>query len=119
MRRNETFKFTASSQTSKVYIWLHDHKTLGKDKEIAEGEVEIWRHIQADGMSQADVLVDLRPTGQLQLRLDFDASGGPTSSSASISSGDTHHHHRMGRTLSQAGSRFSLHKPRAEDMPRL
>ncbi|TEB05179.1 hypothetical protein FA13DRAFT_1580256, partial [Coprinellus micaceus] len=57
---NETFKFTASSHTQKAYIWLHDHKTLGKDKEIADGEVEIWRHIQPEGMTQADVFIELR-----------------------------------------------------------
>ena len=38
--RNESFSFTVSSLTPKVFVCVHDHKTLGKDKEVAEGEVE-------------------------------------------------------------------------------
>ena len=29
-----------SAQTTKLFVWVHDHKTLGKDKEVAEAEVE-------------------------------------------------------------------------------
>jgi len=25
----------------KLYIWVHDYKTIGKDKEIGEGEIEV------------------------------------------------------------------------------
>ena len=39
--RNESFVFAASSRTPKLYIWVHDHKTIGKDKAIGEGEVEV------------------------------------------------------------------------------
>lgn len=39
--RNESFIFAASSFTPKLFIWVHDHKTLGKDKELAEGEVDV------------------------------------------------------------------------------
>lgn len=38
--RNDTFSFATSPLTSKLFVWVHDHKTLGKDKGIAEGEVE-------------------------------------------------------------------------------
>jgi hypothetical protein len=39
--RNESFKFTAGPMTPKIYVWVHDHKTLGKDKDLAEGEVDV------------------------------------------------------------------------------
>lgn len=40
LHRNESFSFAVSSLTPKVFVWVHEHKTLGKDKEVAEGEVE-------------------------------------------------------------------------------
>lgn len=39
--RNESFVFGASVHTPKVHVWIYDHKTLGKDKLIAEGEVDV------------------------------------------------------------------------------
>jgi hypothetical protein len=39
--RNETFTFAAGSFTPKVYVWIHDHKTLGKDKLLGEGEIDV------------------------------------------------------------------------------
>ncbi|KAF8807280.1 transmembrane protein [Phlegmacium glaucopus] len=100
---NDSFSFTVSSLTSMVYVWIYDHKTLAKDKEIAEGEVEIWRHIRPEGISSAEVYVQLRPAGVLHMRLEFEAGVNPNSS-ASIHSGDHH-----SRTLSIASpSRFSI-----------
>ena len=29
-----------SSLTPNFFVWVHDHRTLGKDKEVADGEVE-------------------------------------------------------------------------------
>lgn len=114
--RNESFVFAAGAYTPKLFAWVHDHKTLGKDKELGDGEVDvsklvnakhcylqrglqIWRHIQPEGISSADVFLELRQGGLLRLRLEFDAT-----SNGSISSGE-----RMSRTISIASpSRFSI-----------
>ncbi|TFK41292.1 C2 domain-containing protein [Crucibulum laeve] len=101
---NESFIFAASTLTPRLFIWIHDHKTLGKDKVLGEGEVDIWRHIQAKGVSSAEVRVELQQGGLLTLRLEFDPSTNPASSSSSISSGE-----HVSRTMSIASpSRFSL-----------
>ncbi|CAA7258740.1 unnamed protein product [Cyclocybe aegerita] len=101
---NESFLFAASTLTPKLYFWIHDHKTLGKDKELAEGEVDIWRHIRADSVSSRDIFVELRQAGQLRLRLEFDPSSNPSRSTPSI-------HADGNRTMSlsmPSPSRFSL-----------
>ena len=41
MNRNETFTFTAGPSQPKIFVWVHDYKTLGKDKLLATGEVEV------------------------------------------------------------------------------
>jgi len=74
---NETFTFTAGTFTPKLFVWIHDHKTLGKDKQLGEGDIDIWRHIQPKGVSSADVFAELREGGQLRLRLEFDATSSP------------------------------------------
>jgi Ca2+-dependent lipid-binding protein len=45
----ESFTFVAGAQTPKVYVWVYDHKTLGRDKLLGEGEVDVstfnpWLH---------------------------------------------------------------------------
>ncbi|KAL0950758.1 hypothetical protein HGRIS_007526 [Hohenbuehelia grisea] len=112
---NETLTFTAGAFTPKAHIWIHDHKTLGKDKVLAEGEVDIWRHIQSNTASAADVSVELREgQGLLRLRLEFDATN-PMSSSASIYSVD--HAAPTSRASIISPSRFSLRgrRPGAEN----
>ncbi|KAI6045089.1 tricalbin [Pisolithus marmoratus] len=71
---NETFVFPASPSTSKLYVCVYDHKTLGRDKVLGEGEVEIWRHLQPGQSSVADLSADLREGGQVRLRLEFDTT---------------------------------------------
>jgi len=101
---HETFSFAVSPLTPKVSVSVYDHKTLGKDKEVAEGEVEIWRHIKSDDISSAEIQVQLRPKGTLHLRLEFEAGANPNlSSSLSVHSGE---HHSRGMSLSSP-SRFS------------
>lgn len=39
--RNESFLFSASALTPKLHTWIHDHKTLGRDKEMGEGDVDV------------------------------------------------------------------------------
>ncbi|KAF5377486.1 hypothetical protein D9615_005116 [Tricholomella constricta] len=105
---NESFMFTAGIHTPKLFAWIHDHKTLGKDKDLGEGEVDIWRHLQPHGVSSADVFLELRQGGLLSLRLEFDATLHPNGSSTSISSGE-----RAPRSLSIASpSRFSIGRSR-------
>ncbi|KXN83626.1 hypothetical protein AN958_01192 [Leucoagaricus sp. SymC.cos] len=100
---NESFVFAASPSTTKIYSWIHDHKTLGKDKELGSGEVDIWRHIQPHGVSSADVSLELRNGGLLKLRLEFDSTVNPSGGS-SMSSGEY-----VSRTMSiGAPSRFSI-----------
>lgn len=71
--RNETFTFYAGPSQSKVYVWVHDHKTLGKDKLLGSGEVDLWRHIQPGTNSVAEAVCELNDgQGRLRLKLDFD-----------------------------------------------
>ena len=40
--RRETFCWTpAGPLTPKLFLWLFDHKTIGKDREIGDGEVDV------------------------------------------------------------------------------
>ncbi|KAH6917432.1 transmembrane protein [Coprinopsis sp. MPI-PUGE-AT-0042] len=112
---NESFKFSASRHQPKIYVTIFDHKTLGKDKELADGEADIWRHIKpGTGTSAADVVLELRQGGLLRLRLEFDAASQEGSSGASVaSSGD--HGHGISRLSAVSPSRFSLHRKRATD----
>ncbi|KAF9458350.1 C2 domain-containing protein [Collybia nuda] len=105
---NESFVFAAGALTPKLFAWIHDHKTLGKDKELGAGEVDIWRHIQPEGMSSADVFLELRQGGLLRIRLEFDATTNPSNASINSGSGE-----RMSRTVSIASpSRFSIGRRR-------
>lgn len=74
--------------------------------------LQIWRHIQPQAASAADVSIELRHGGLLKLRLDFDPTVNPSNGS-SISSGE-----HISRTISMvAPSRFSIRgrRPGTED----
>ncbi|KII93708.1 hypothetical protein PLICRDRAFT_131763 [Plicaturopsis crispa FD-325 SS-3] len=114
---NEAFNFAASPSTAKLYLWVYDHKTIGKDKLLGEADVDIWRHLQPGQTSSADVFSELREgSGLVRLRLEFDAdvnpllSGRHSGSSVSIERSDT----KLGAPVSP--SRFSLRgrRPGAE-----
>ena len=79
-----------------MFVWVHDHKTLGKDKLLGEAEVDvcdqftrilvchltscgqIWRHIQQRGQTAAEVSVELgQGSGLLRARLEFDPDSNP------------------------------------------
>ncbi|THV06045.1 tricalbin [Dendrothele bispora CBS 962.96] len=102
---NESFTFAASALTPKMYVWVHDHRTLGKDKLLADGEVDLWRHIAPDKANAAEVSVELHNgTGLLRIQLDFDPTLSPLSRPSTSSSSE-----RVTRTMSMASpSRFSL-----------
>ncbi|KAI0318989.1 tricalbin [Amylostereum chailletii] len=102
---NETFEFSASAQTPKIYAWIYDHHTIGKDKLLGEAEVDIWRHIQPIEQSSADVFVEVREgQGILKLRLSFDSDPLPSSRKSTSSGGD--------RSVFSSPSRFSIRSRR-------
>lgn len=112
---NETFLFPASATTPKMYVWIHDHKTIGKDKELSEGEVEIWRYISSETVSSQEVVVNLKPGGLLRAILEFDPGSNPNGSNGSLYSGE-HKDHRDHRSMSfSSPSRFSLRGRRPND----
>ncbi|KIR30263.1 transmembrane protein [Cryptococcus deuterogattii LA55] len=68
---NESFSFNITPNTKSFFVTVCDHHTLGKDPELGEAEVEIWRHIQP-AVTSADVWVELsNGTGLLRLKLDW------------------------------------------------
>lgn len=87
--RDESFTFIASGLTPKLFVWVYDHKTIGKDRLIGDGEVDvssltpiswlkfdscvqIWRHIQPKGTTASEVSLELRDgNGLVKLRLEF------------------------------------------------
>ncbi|GBE78423.1 Uncharacterized protein SCP_0113110 [Sparassis crispa] len=113
---NESFTFAAAPAVqTKMYAWVYDHKTLGKDKELGSAEIDLWRHLQpGSGVSTADVFAELREgQGLLRLRLEFDPdASGNLPSSRSRSSFQS-----MDRTISAptSPSRFSLSGRRKAD----
>jgi len=109
--RNESFVFTASQTTPQLFLWVHDHKTLGKDKEIGDGRVDIWANVKREAISTNEVLVQLSSGGAVRLRLEFDPTVNPMTASASSQDG-----HAMSRTLSAVTpSRFSIRGKRPDD----
>ncbi|KAI0786120.1 tricalbin [Abortiporus biennis] len=100
----ETFQYTAGAGQTKLYAWVYDHKTLGKDKLLGAGEVEIWRHARPN--EPVEVSVQLAEgQGLLRLRLDFDPD--LRSPRPSASSGSLHD-----KTPVSSPSRFSLSRRR-------
>ena len=39
--RNEPFSFSAGPLTEKLHIWLHEHKSLVKDKDLGDAEIDV------------------------------------------------------------------------------
>ncbi|KAK4689249.1 hypothetical protein P7C73_g857, partial [Tremellales sp. Uapishka_1] len=88
---NESFGFNVVPGSSSFTATVFDHHTLGKDPELGEAEIDIWRHIQP-AVPNADVWVELREgQGLLRLRLDWGRTLSPATKlgrgrTASISS---------------------------------
>ncbi|KAF8624817.1 hypothetical protein AX15_005704 [Amanita polypyramis BW_CC] len=110
---NESFNFTAGPFTPKLYAWVHDHKSFGKDKDIGEAEIDLWNNLQLQGRSSKELTVPLRSDrASLKLFLEFDPSINPSSSSISVTSSE-----RVHRTVSfSSPGRFSIRgrRPGAE-----
>ncbi|KLT44354.1 tricalbin [Cutaneotrichosporon oleaginosum] len=70
---NETFGFNLAPGTTQLSLSVYDKHTLGKDTELGEAVVDIWRHLQP-AIPTADVFVELtQGSGQVKLRLDWQA----------------------------------------------
>ncbi|KZO90442.1 hypothetical protein CALVIDRAFT_542695 [Calocera viscosa TUFC12733] len=80
---DETFPFMITSALKTLKLCVLDHKTIGKDKELGEADVDIWQQISS--ASTADSWVDLLPQGQLHVRLEFSPGGGQTPPRNSVS----------------------------------
>ena len=39
--RNEVFAFAAGPSQQKLYTWMYDYKTLGKDKLLGSAEIDV------------------------------------------------------------------------------
>lgn len=115
--------FPAGPSTPTALVKVYEHKTLGKDRCIGEGEVDvsvsflnatfrqslkvmsqIWRHIQAKAEpTAADVQVELTGgTGLLSLKMQFNALGSPAGKTGTL--------HKLG-----SPSRFSLSRRPGSD----
>lgn len=95
------FSFISNPSFPTLYVWIHDHKTLGKDKLLGSAEInvrfgcsgrydegslsaQIWRHIKQTGPMSADVDVELTEgEGLLKLRLEYDPEDSPLRKSTS------------------------------------
>ena len=108
-----------NSSQSKINAWIHDYKTLGRDKLLGAGEIDvglslsssdcishviyqIWRHINpASGIYSSEVHLQLNEgQGLLKVRLDY--------------SQDDHHHLPRGasfQSLADATSSKAMTSP--------
>ncbi|EMD41578.1 hypothetical protein CERSUDRAFT_110127 [Gelatoporia subvermispora B] len=111
---NETFTFSAAPGAQpKMYAWIFDHKTLGKDKQLGSAEVDLWRHLQpGSGVNTAEVLTELREgQGLLRFQMEFDPNTLTRSRSrSSFQSGDA-----PAPKAPTSPSRFSLSRRRGAD----
>lgn len=73
---NEQCAFVVNSSQSKILVWVHDYKTIGRDKLLGAGEIDIWRHLNPpNGIYSTEVLVQLAEGyGLLKVRLDYSQS---------------------------------------------
>lgn len=79
-----------SSDQSKILVWVHDYKTIGRDKLLGAGEIDVglslplgdcvshavlqvWRHLTpAKGINSSEVHIQLNEgQGLLKVRLDY------------------------------------------------
>jgi len=70
---NEQCAFAINSGQSRILAWVHDYHTIGRDKLLGTGEIDIWRHLNpAKGVNSTEVLVGLSEGhGLLKVRLDY------------------------------------------------
>jgi len=58
--RNDALHFSLTPEITSLGVVLYEHHTLGKDKTVGTGEVDIWQHISA-AVPTADVEIPVRP----------------------------------------------------------
>jgi len=70
---NEQCAFAVTSDRSKIQVWVHDYKPIGRDKLLGAGDIDIWRHLNpANGINSSEVLLQLSEGhGLLKVRLDY------------------------------------------------
>ncbi|WVQ85964.1 hypothetical protein IAT38_008132 [Cryptococcus sp. DSM 104549] len=106
---NETFSFNVGPGTKSLSVTVYDKHTLGKDLELGEAEVDIWRHIQP-AVPNADVWVELNNgTGLLRLRLDWN-TGVASPTPARLARNRTPSVSSKAGAAPDSPSRFSLKK---------
>ncbi|KAI0724221.1 tricalbin [Cerioporus squamosus] len=72
---NESFVFSAAPGVQpKLFAWVYDHKTLGKDKLLGSAEIDIWEQLKpGEAVPAKDLTIELREgQGLLHLRLEYD-----------------------------------------------
>ncbi|KAF8640747.1 hypothetical protein AX17_000398 [Amanita inopinata Kibby_2008] len=109
---NESFNFAAGPLTPRLFAWVHEHRTLGKDKELGDAEIDLWSNLQVHGHSTKEILLPLPNGGNVKLFLEFDSTINPYSSGNSIASAERTH-----RNISfSSPGRFSIRgrRPGAE-----
>ncbi|KAI0757330.1 tricalbin [Daedaleopsis nitida] len=112
---NESFAFSAAPNVQpKLFLWVSDHKTLGKDKLLGQAEIDIWQHLQPGEVIPAkELTVELREgQGLLHLRLEYDAD---TPLSTKGSRGSLHSISGGEKAPSVSPSRFSISRRRGAD----
>ncbi|CDO75883.1 hypothetical protein BN946_scf184672.g16 [Trametes cinnabarina] len=109
---NESFAFAAAPATQpKMFVWVWDHKTLGKDKLLGSADIDIWQQLQpGEAVPSRDLTVELREgQGLLHLRLEYDPDT-PLSTRGSRTS-----LHSISGSPHASPSRFSLSRRRGAD----
>lgn len=64
--RNETFSFSVGPSSTKIYVKVLDHKTLGKDKALGEGEVDVCNLQSVVSVTVTDFLFRFGGTSNLR-----------------------------------------------------
>jgi len=108
---NEPFHFAAGPLTAKLHLWLHEHKSFGKDKDLGEADIDLWANLQLQAQSSKEMTVPLRGgAGSVKLNLEFDPTYNPLGNGHTVIAGE-----RIQRTVSiTSPSRFSLRTRRPE-----
>ncbi|KAI0666337.1 tricalbin [Trametes maxima] len=111
---NESFAFAAAPGTQpKLFVWVYDHKTLGKDKLLGSADIDIWQQLQPGAaVPSRDLTVELREgQGLLHLHLEYD----PDTPLSNKNSRASLHSISGERIAPISPSRFSLSRRRGAD----
>ncbi|EIW70089.1 hypothetical protein TREMEDRAFT_71520 [Tremella mesenterica DSM 1558] len=69
---NETFSFHVTPGSGTFNVTVFDHHSFGRDPELGEAEVDIWRHLKPPSLQSTDISIELENgSGLLRLRLEW------------------------------------------------